>query len=253
MIFCNRRVRFSKRISPLHEAQINFEFLKPFGLTEIPDLRAIAGMYAFKPAADPQVRAILQPYRFNLVIHTKSNGHGREWPPQHFLELARRLSRLPDIHLWATGSANEGRWLEQHAPELLNMPNVSNVCGRFNLAQFSAFIRAADGLIASGTGPLHMSAALGQRTLGLFPPTRPMHPGRWAPVGPRARMLCMPTSCSGCAERKTLSCECMENISPDMVESIVLEWFDEACGNGAQESTARTATAASDHVSHRHA
>lgn len=253
MIFCNRRVRFSKRTSPLHEAQINFEFLKPFGLTEIPDLQTIAGMYAFKPAADPRVHARLKRYRFNLVIHTKSNGHGREWPPQHFLELARLLSRHPDIHLWATGSASEGRWLEQHASELLNMPNVSNVCGDFTLAQFATFIRGADGLIASGTGPLHMSAALGQRTLGLFPPTRPMHPGRWAPVGPRARMICMPTSCSGCEKRKTLSCECMENIRPEVVESIVLEWFGEACGDDERARAAETGTTAAAPVPQRHA
>jgi ADP-heptose:LPS heptosyltransferase len=228
MLFCNRRVRFSKRISPLHESQINFEFLRPFGLTSIPDLNEIAALYAFKPGHDEQMQALLQPYRFNLVLHTKSNGHGREWPPQHFLELAKLLARHPDIHLWTTGSANEGRWLEQHAADLLNMPNVSNVCGKLTLAQLTAFIGAADGLIASGTGPLHLSAALGQRTLGLFPPTRPMHPGRWAPVGPRARLLCMPTSCSGCAEIKAPSCACMEAIRPEMVEKVVLEWFEDA-------------------------
>jgi ADP-heptose:LPS heptosyltransferase len=228
MIFCNRRVRFSKRTSPLHEAQINFEFLRPFGLTSIPDLATLASLYEFKPVVDEQTQALLRPYRFNLVIHTKSNGHGREWPPEHFFALAKLLSSNPDIHLWATGSANEGRWLEQHAEKLLNMPNVSNVCGKLTLGQLTAFIHAADGLIASGTGPLHLSAAIGQRTLGLFPPTRPMHPGRWAPVGPRARMLCMPTACSGCSKRQTLSCECMENIRPETVAKVVLEWFEEA-------------------------
>jgi len=227
LLFCNQRVRFSKRTSLLHEAQINFEFLRPYGLASIPDLNAISRMYSFRQREDEQIRKLLQPHRFNLIIHTKSNGHGREWPTGHFLALAQRLQRHPDIHLWTTGSAAEGEWLEQHADELLRMPNVTNVCGKFTLGQLSVFIRSADGLIASGTGPLHLSAALGQRTLGLFPPTRPMHPGRWAPVGPRAQILCMPTGCSGCREKQTITCACMENIAPEAVEAVVLQWSGE--------------------------
>jgi ADP-heptose:LPS heptosyltransferase len=73
-----------------------------------------------------------------------------------------------------------------------------------------------------------MSAALGQRTLGLFPPTRPMHPGRWAPLGRRAEVLCLPTSCAGCKDSQAASCACMENITPESVEKIVLRWRQEA-------------------------
>lgn len=232
LLFCNRRVRFSKRISMLHEAQINFEFLRPFGLTAIPDLKTIAQMYRFKPQHDAQVSALLQPHRFNLILHTKSNGHGREWPIGHFTRLADILRQHPDIHLWTTGSAAEGRWLEQHAAALLQAPNVTNICGKLTLEQLAAMIGQADGLIASGTGPLHLSAALGQRTLGLFPPTRPMHPGRWAPVGTHAQLLCMPDSCPGCREKTTPSCECMENITPEAVSEIVLQWADQAKRDG---------------------
>lgn len=228
LLFCNRRVRFSKRTTDLHEAQINFEFLRPFGLGSIPDLETIAGLYQFKPETDAQVGALLAPHRFNLIIHTKSNGHGREWPIGHFTRLADILKKQPDIHLWTTGSAAEGRWLEEHAAALLESQNVSNVCGKLTLAQLGVMISLADGLIASGTGPLHLSAALGQRTLGLFPPTRPMHPGRWAPVGRRAQSLFMPTSCPNCRERTTPSCECMENITPQAVGEIVLQWARES-------------------------
>lgn len=228
LLFCNRRVRFSKRTSLLHESQINFEFLRPFGLTSIPDLETIARLYQFKAQPDAQVSSLLQPHRFNLIIHTKSNGHGREWPIGHFTRLADILKKQPDIHLWTTGSAAEGRWLEEHAAALLQLPNVTNVCGKLTLEQLGVMISLADGLIASGTGPLHLSAALGQRTLGLFPPTRPMHPGRWAPVGPHAQTLCMPTSCPGCREKTTPSCECMESITPEAVSEIVLQWADEA-------------------------
>jgi ADP-heptose:LPS heptosyltransferase len=228
LIFCNHRIRFSKRTSLLHEAQFNFEFLRPFGLERIPALDEIKTLYFFKPFRDTSVTAGFQQHGFNLVIHAKSNGHGREWPVEHYTELAKRLRHNEQIHLWLTGSADEGRWLALNASELLQLPNVTDVCGRFTLDQLTSFIKAADGLIASGTGPLHMAAALGQRTLGLFPPTRPMHPGRWAPLGVRAQFLCVPKSCEGCSEKQAITCDCLRSIPPDDVAKIVFAWYDDA-------------------------
>ena len=235
LLFCNRRVRFSKRTSQAHESQFNFEFLAPYGLKRIPDLASIASLYSFNVPDYPDAMQLLKPHGFNLIIHTKSNGHGREWPVAHYEALAGLLESYPDIHLWASGSATEGAWLAAHAGSLLALPNVTNICGKFTLDQFTAFIQSADGLIGSGTGPLHLSAALGQRTLGLFPPTRPMHPGRWAPVGPRAQWLCndLSESCIGCENKTSISCECMENIAPKTVADIVLQWYEEVRAGAA--------------------
>ncbi|AIY40344.1 ADP-heptose--lipooligosaccharide heptosyltransferase II [Collimonas arenae] len=233
MLYCNRRVRFKKGNSELHEAQFNFEFLRPFGLTTIPQLPEIISLYDFDIPEVAEINRLFQAHPFNLILHTKSNGHGREWPIKHYTALAKELGNYPDIQMWLTGSPAEGEWLAEHAKELLQQPNVSNVCGKFTLDQLSSFIKAADGLIASGTGPLHVSAALGQRTLGLFPPTRPMHPGRWAPLGTRAQALSLPISCVGCKGSNAASCDCMENIRPDAVAKIVLQWRQEARSNDA--------------------
>jgi ADP-heptose:LPS heptosyltransferase len=108
---------------------------------------------------------------------------------------------------------------------LLKQPNVTSICGKLTLDQLAAFIAACDGLIASGTGPLHMSAALGQRTLGLFPPLRPIHPGRWAPIGTRAEVLCIDKVCAGCKDPS--ACACMRAITPQMVADVVDRWRTE--------------------------
>jgi ADP-heptose:LPS heptosyltransferase len=137
LIFCNRRIRFSKRTSSLHEAQFNFEFLKPFGLDRIPELDEIKNLYFFKPLRNTSVTAPFQRHAFNLVIHAKSNGHGREWPVEHYIELAKLLRRNEQIHLWLTGSADEGQWLALNAPDLLQLPNVTDVCGKLTLDQLT--------------------------------------------------------------------------------------------------------------------
>ncbi|MFC5475935.1 glycosyltransferase family 9 protein [Paraherbaspirillum soli] len=234
LFYCNRRVRFKKGTSEYHEAQHNFEFLRPFGIDTIPELAAIPALYDFDIPQIQKVKQLFQQHPFNLIIHTKSNGHGREWPIDHYTTLAKLLSKDQNIQLWLTGSPAEGQWLAENAAELLQQPNVSNVCGKFTLDELTSFIQSADGLIASGTGPLHISAALGQRTLGLFPPTRPMHPGRWAPLGKRAQTLCLSTSCVGCKDSKAASCDCMRNLAPGSVEEIVLQWLAEAQGANAQ-------------------
>ncbi|PFH10912.1 ADP-heptose:LPS heptosyltransferase [Collimonas sp. PA-H2] len=225
--YCNRPVHFTRGGSDSHEAQLNFKYLRPLGIRHVPKLAEIPAMYHFKIPHEAALDQMLQPYRFNLIFHPKSNGHGREWPSDYFVQLARSLVRQPDIHVWVTGSAAEGQWLAEHASELLQLPNVSNVCGQLTLAQLACFINAADGLIASGTGPLHMSAAFGQRTIGLFPTARSMHPGRWGALGRRAQSLSQTVNCAGCKIKHAMTCECMRSITPEQVEKIVLEWLDQ--------------------------
>jgi|SRR5450830_190536 len=228
LFYCNRRVRFSKGRSDNHEAQINFEFLRPYGDRHIPTRGELPDLYHFTIPEDPTSTQLLQTHGFNLILHTKSNGHGREWPIESYLALAQSLQAQAEVQIWLTGSPKEGEWLQQHAAELVAMPNVNNICGTMSLAQLTSFIKQADGLIASGTGPLHLSAAIGQRTLGLFPPTRPMHPGRWAAIGRRASNLCLAkASCPNCSNRDKMTCDCMRAITPTAVLAIVQGWIDE--------------------------
>lgn len=230
LFYCNRRVRFSKGLSEDHEAQINFCFLRPYGSNTIPDRSEIPALYHFNIPIDTKIQQQFQAYSFNLVLHTKSNGHGREWPIEHYQTLAQCLADQPGIHLWLTGSADEGKWLAQHADALLRLPNVTCVCGTQTLAELAAFIHQADGLVASGTGPLHLSAAIGQRTLGLFPPTRPMHPGRWAAIGSRAHNLSVADSCPNCRKITTATCACMRRITPESVFELIMQWKENKQG-----------------------
>ncbi|MBG7621083.1 glycosyltransferase family 9 protein [Herbaspirillum sp. AP02] len=226
LIYCNDRVRFSKGLSGNHESQINFEFLRPYGDSHIPAREEIANSYHFSIPVDAGIAAELAPHAFNLILHTKSNGHGREWPVERYTELARTLQQQPGLRIWLTGSTDEGKWLEQHAGALLTLPHVVNTCGSMSLARLTQFISQADGLIASGTGPLHLSAAIGQRTLGLFPPTRPMHPGRWAALGKRASNLCTDQpSCQGCEKLRIMTCDCMRAIGVQSVLEVVQGWI----------------------------
>ncbi|MBC7499170.1 MAG: glycosyltransferase family 9 protein [Herminiimonas sp.] len=224
--YCNRLAHFSRVKSGLHEAQLNFELLKPLGIEHIPALSEVAGLYGLQvaPLAISQSKKPvgLNQNDFNLLLHPKSNGNGREWPPARYLGLAKYLSTDPRIRLWVTGSAPEGEWLASHVPELFTCANVQNLCGKLTLAELQEFIRSADGLVASGTGPVHIAAAVGQRTLGLYPPLKPIHPARWAPLGAQAQAITGAAECQGCNYPR--QCACMDAISVSSVAKTVERW-----------------------------
>jgi ADP-heptose:LPS heptosyltransferase len=221
-IACNRLAHFSRVRSPLHEAQLNFELLRPLGIKHIPSLDEIPALYGLAAPRLAQVEALRALSPFNLILHPKSNGNGREWPLQRYLELALLLEGQGGISLWITGSAAEGELLARAAPELLALPHVRNLCGKFDLAGLTALIGAADGLVASGTGPLHIAAGLGQNAHGLFPPIKPIDPARWGALGAHATSLCAPARCASCTG--PAACTSMSDNDAGAVAQVVLEW-----------------------------
>jgi len=219
---CNRLATFSRADSPLHEAQLNFKLLLPLGIDHVPPLEQLKTMYGLNTPRHPAADAVLAGPGFTVILHPKSNGNGREWPLQHYTALAALLGKVDGVRVLVTGSAAEGELLAQQAPALLALPNVENLCGKLDLDGFTALIGGCGGLIASGTGPLHLASALGRPAAGLFPPLKPIDPVRWGALGPRARSLVTSPACGHCAD--PARCTCMLAITPEQVLAVVMEW-----------------------------
>jgi ADP-heptose:LPS heptosyltransferase len=207
-LYCNVLVPLSRKRSPFHESQLNLRLLTPLGAKPLYTLGEIGGYYGLtrlKPLPE-SIAALLAPDRFNLILHPKSRGNGREWGLDNFRQL---IALLPPerYKLFLTGNAAEGQLL---APLIGEFPFLTDLTGRLTLDELLSFISAADGLVASGTGPLHLAAALGIHALGIFPPIRPIHPGRWAPVGPRAKFFVSEKDCDVC--RGSADCACIREV-----------------------------------------
>lgn len=219
---CNRLAHFSRVKSNLHEAQLNFLLLQPLGIGYVPPLAEIPALYGLQAPQLPEVQALRAQASFNLILHPKSNGNGREWPLAHYLELARRVQGIEGVAVWITGSTAEGELMAREAPALLALPHVRNLCGRFDLHGLVGLIGAASGLVASGTGPLHIAAAVGIPVLGLFPPIKPIHQERWGALGAQAQSITAPPTCTSCSGPS--ACRCMAALSVDTVAAIVKGW-----------------------------
>lgn len=215
---CNKLVRLSRKRSPYHEAQLNLRLLTVLGAKPLYSLEEIPGYYGLTRLVSlpPDLAALKDGQKFNLILHPKSRGHGREWGVDNFIRLANSLP-AERFKLFVTGTPAEREAL---APLLKECPQVVDMVGKLTLPQFLAFIARADGLLASGTGPLHVAAALGIHALGLFPPLRPIHPERWAPLGSRAMVFCLEQPCQGCPG--VHDCACMRNINPVKLKEYLL-------------------------------
>ena len=219
---CNALEHFSRRRSPLHEAQLDVRLARRLLGGEVPPIETVVrhvGLRPRVPLPEP-VRERLDASRVNVVLHPRSKGSAREWPLDRWRALAERMDPAR-YRVFVTGSREEGdtlrSWLGS-AP-----PHVIDLTGRLALGELIALFDAVDGMVAASTGPLHLAAAVGTHALGLFSPTPPVHPGRWAPLGPRAEWLAAAERCDACRARRP-GCSCMERISVDAVLERVGAW-----------------------------
>jgi heptosyltransferase III len=210
---CNKLVRMSRKRSDLHEAQLNIKLLKPLGITSIPSTDSIWKYYGFTKIMEPTVKVIslIDSTRKNVILHPGSKGSAREWGLENFEKL---ITLLPErtYKVFISGTKEEGN---RYTELLARYPHVIDLCGKLDLSEFISFISRANALVAASTGPLHIAAAAGITALGIYPPMRPIHPGRWAPLGPKAKYFVKDTACSDC--KKNMDCHCMRSITAEMI------------------------------------
>lgn len=212
-LYVNSLVFMTRRRSPLHEAQLNVKLLRPLGIYDIPPVNAFCNLYGLKSPKPLKgaLERLIKNDRFNLILHPLSSGSGREWGLYNFSELIKLLP-TDKFRIFITGTSSDGLmlsdWIKDH-------PQVVDMTGKLSLSEFIGFINQCDGLIASSTGPLHLAAALGKIAVGIYPPIKPAHPGRWAPVGPFAGVLVVDKDCKRC--KKGGTCFCMEGITARQV------------------------------------
>ncbi len=120
-----------------------------------------------------------------VLLHVSVTAYGRdkEWPAEHWAELARALK--------ASGRRPLALWTPGDRPRVDDV--VARAGGALELApatpSLTALMALCDGaelLIGTDSGPVHLAALRGTRVLALFGPTDPVV---YAPPGPRARVL----------------------------------------------------------------
>lgn len=213
LLTCNTRVNFTRKNSELHEAQLNFELLKPLGLKEIPSFPSIqdAGVnFKVIETSLPTEIASLD-FKNVVILHPKSQGSAIEWPIEKYIELALELLKIGKTVCF-TGTADEGDLYKDLLPKHSKIIDSS---GKLTLLQLQFMISKSAALVACSTGPYHIAGLCGIKSIGLFSARKPIHPGRWKALGENSFALVFDENCENCKGKK--SCMCIQSISVERV------------------------------------
>ncbi len=108
------------------------------------------------------------------------------WPVEGFVALAARLAERDGLPLLVTGSPEDAPIAEAIAAGAGR--GVTSVAGATSIGGFAALAESARAVVAMDSGPMHVAAAVGAPTVGIFA-LQSDEPDRWAPDGPRVAVV----------------------------------------------------------------
>ena len=140
-----------------------------------------------------------------------ANSPAKRWETESFARLGDLLKNNLNAEVVLDGAPDEVEISEKVASQMQTKPAV--LTGKTTLAQGAAILSVADLLISNDTGPAHISAALGTRTLVIFGPTNPL---TTQPLG--SQIIRKDVECSPCEFRECpIDHRCMTRISANEV------------------------------------
>jgi heptosyltransferase-2 len=152
-----------------------------------------------------------------LVLAPGAVGPSKRWPADAYAALARRLLG-EGLAVWVVGGPAE----KAIAQEIVGNTGARDFTGT-DLREAILAMAAATAAVSNDSGLLHVAAALGTPTVGIFGPTSPWH---WAPLNPLAatiqadiELACRPCHKPVCRLRHH---RCMVEISADHVLAATL-------------------------------
>jgi len=219
LLTCNHRVNFTRKKSPFHEAQLNFELLKPFGLKGLPTLEELNNFTSLFETPKLKLPEWLKDKlsEKSVILHGKSQGSAIEWGLKNYNEVANLLV-AKGYKVFFTGTEKEGLAIRK---EIQFNENIIDTTGKLTLTELIQLISECEHLVACSTGPFHIAGYLGIHSIGLFSPRKPIHPGRWKALGPNVSILVDNEDCSTCRQGKV--CHCIEKINPQKVLDCIVK------------------------------
>ncbi len=111
----------------------------------------------------------------------------RLWPRSGWATLARGLQATLRARVLVSGAPAEGS-IADDVVRLAESSDVVSIAGRTGVGVFAALARRAAAFVGITTGAMHVAAAAGCPTVGIFP-FQSDFPERWSPLGRRTSVV----------------------------------------------------------------
>ncbi|MCR6591845.1 lipopolysaccharide heptosyltransferase II [Campylobacter insulaenigrae] len=146
-------------------------------------------------------------------------GSAKRWKSEYFYEVAKEFATTHSIIIFGVKSEE---LICQNIENLFvkNGIKVKNLCGKTSIFTLCKNISMLDILITNDSGPMHIGAVYGTKTLAIFGPTKFKQTSPWQQNAKivHLNLPCMPCMKKVCPLKHHA---CMEDLKPDMVISLV--------------------------------
>ncbi|MDR0734547.1 MAG: glycosyltransferase family 9 protein [Elusimicrobiota bacterium] len=210
-----------------HEADYNVELLKFLNINISP----AEGKIYMPPADNIKAQNYLKEM-FNIdsknkfiIIHPGSGGSALNWPADNFALLIKEImTAYPALKVLLTGGSSEQKTLNYIASKVAPFqPFILKE--NLALTDFISIINECVIFISNSTGPLHIAAALGKRTVSFYPNVKGCLPKRWSPYGQGHIVLVAGNG------KPTLRKECPDDFMSDITPQKAFDAFERQLEN----------------------
>jgi len=153
-----------------------------------------------------------------IGVHVSAGRAIKQWPPERFAEVARRLADCSDATIVLSGSAAD-RALVDTVKAAVPSGRAVDVAGDVDLLTLAGLVERCDVLITGDTGPMHLAVAVGTPVVAVFGPSDPV---RYAPRGPFDRVVRVDLPCSPCNRIRRPPARCVGH-TPDCLASVSVQ------------------------------
>ena len=173
----------------LHDIEQNLRLLEPLGIPtpkEKKEYSLTISEYTKKKASEILSASPLPPTPYNLIgIHAGSAPDflWKRWPLQHFAAVAKQFVKKHGAHILLFGGPDEDTQ-KKELQQLIGAQHASLVST--NLLTTAAIMRHCQAVVSNDSGLMHLAAASGTLTFGLFGPTNEKHTG---PRGSKSQVI----------------------------------------------------------------
>ncbi len=221
-VFLTESVQRDPEILSKHQIHYYKKLLLSRGTPDFPELPGIKAPNKELKWAQKFILANKNPDKPFLVgINPGSTyGEAKQWLPERFEELAKRLYKHNGCDIIIFGDFNSRELAEKINKGLEN--RAMDVTGKTDILQLTGLIKECDLLVTNDTGPMHVACALSTPVVAIYGST---NQATTSPLGPFAVMIKKDMPCSPCMKRVCPEGhhQCMKNISVDEVEKAVLK------------------------------
>lgn len=205
-----------------HESEYTLDIVRAFGIPEIPP----APFLEVKPDDEFRANEIFRQFGIAdgervVALHPGASCASKRWPVERFAELGASLSAGRRV---AIVGGQEEKKLGKILKDAIGSAAV-DLTGELSLKELASFLKRCEVLVTNDSGPAHIAAAVGVKTVTIFGRNREgLGPRRWKTLGEGHTILHQDTGCVVCtAHRCAIGFECLKAVEVKDVRAKVEE------------------------------